>query len=86
MGSGKTYLELELEWSGDYQRAEPDVGIGAGWDNVTLETVKFDVSVPNWTSAGVKWTKQTIELKLTDEQRSLLEFHFADDASQELEA
>ena len=43
-GKAWTSVELEFDWTGDYQPAEPDVGVSAGWENITLEGCKFDIT------------------------------------------
>lgn len=81
-GTAWTSIELELDWTGDYQPAEPDVGVSAGWENIALEGAKFDITDFKLVGGQMVRTTRTVQFDLTPEQIALIEALFADDAAE----
>jgi hypothetical protein len=83
-GTAQTSIELELEWSGSYSGAEPDVGYAGGWEDVTLEGVKFDITDYKLKDGQLVRTTRTVKFDLTPEQVAMIEALFADDAAENM--
>jgi len=81
-GKAWTSVELEFDWTGDYQPAEPDVGVSAGWENITLEGCKFDITDFKLVGGQMVRTTRTVHFDLTPEQVAMFEALFADDAAE----
>ncbi len=83
-GTAQTSIELELEWSGSYSGAEPDVGYAGGWEDVTLEGCKFDITDYKFVNGEMVRTTRTVKFDLTPEQVAMIEALFADEAAEQM--
>jgi len=83
-GTAHTSIELELEWSGSYSGAEPDVGYAGGWEDVVLEGAKFDITDYKLKDGQLVKTTRTVKFDLTPEQVAMIEALFADEAAEQM--
>lgn len=85
MGTAWTSIELEFDWVGDYDRADPDTGYNGGWENITLERAYFDLTDFKMVDGRLTKIVRTVEFVLTPEQTAQIEALFSEAVAEQME-